>query len=412
MIPLIQSLHLEGKRVLLRADLNVPVQDKVIIQDHRLRALLPTIDYILAHGGKAILIGHIGRPQPQIFDENFSTLIIAQWLRDHGYHADHELDLMNAIARSHQLRDLILVFENLRFFQGEREVNDHFADLLAQLGDVYINDAFGTMHRPDTSVTLLAEKFSPENRACGKLVEKEIAELSHLQTSAEQPFVMVLGGSKIDDKIGTIEQFITKEAEHRVTSILVGGLLAQAFLQAQNPSLRNVEIDDYAVSKARQIIDLAQQFSVEIVLPTDFFATQFDLGSSPLQFAADAIPQGSRCVDIGPATAHDFSMKIAEAKTIFMNGTMGIYEYPEYASGTTTVLNAIASSGAHTVIGGGDAVAATFQSGFAENISFLSTGGGATLAFLAADNPYRKLPALKALCSNGENVLDALERHV
>lgn len=411
MLPSIQSLKIDGSRILLRADLNVPIKDKAIIQDYRLKAILPTIDHILARNGKVILIGHIGRPHPQVFDENYSTKIIAQWLSDHGYQADHEIDLMNAVTKSHQQRDRILVVENLRFFQGERAVNDHFADLLSQLGDFYINDAFGCLHRTDTSVTLLAEKFSSEKRACGLLVEKEISQLSDLFEKAQHPFVMVLGGSKIDDKISTIKNFITQEADHRVTTILVGGLLAQAFLQAQTPGMRNTEIDDHSVNKARIILDLAEQYSVDVILPSDFLIIESDLGVRPTSCSADALPTGSRCVDIGPTTVKDFCKHIAQSKTIFMNGTMGIYEYPVYASGTQQILQAIASEQIHSVIGGGDAVAAAFQSGYAEKVTFLSTGGGATLAFLAAHNPYRTLPGLKALCCDEGNALDALERH-
>ncbi len=387
---------LKGKRVLLRADLNAPIKNKEITHDYRLKAALPTINYIQEQGGKVILLTHLGRPKESSFDENLSTRIIVPWLEKQGYHVDYEIDLMQAIDQTHMHYNNILLIENLRFFSGEKHVNINFAQLLAQLGDLYIDDAFGVIHRADTSLTLLAEQFAPENRACGLLVEKEMHELAQIRQNPKQPFVMVLGGSKLDDKIGMIEQFARQEKARRISTLVAGGLVGQMLLAAQGKMHAPKDTSSNALAHAQKALQLAQDFDITLVLPSDFLFIN-DASDTPAICTLDQIPEQARCVDIGPKTIAQCNEVITQARTILANGTMGIYEEASYTQGTKAIFSAIASSSAYTVIGGGDAVAATFQYGLADKMDYLSTGGGATLAYLAAQNPEEELPGLKAL---------------
>lgn len=332
-------------KVFLRADLNVPTKDKKIVQDYRLHAILPTINEIKKAGNKIILATHIGRPpaadHTNFFDENLSTKILVPWFEQHGYEIEYEMDLLKAIEKSKQHPKKILLLENLRFFNGERQTNLEFAQLLAQLADSYVNDAFGLLHRNDTSVTLLPEQFPPDKRSFGLLVKKELQELTKLKENPEQPYIVILGGNKSETKLKLLHKLLEQPESTRPEKILLNGLLAQALTQ---PPHKNV------------------------LLPID---TQTD--------------RNNNIFDIGPKTIELFKKEIARAKTIFANGTMGAYEQPEYETGSKAILQAIADSSAYTVIGGGDAVAATFQFGLEKKMDFLSTGGGATLAFLAEE---------------------------
>lgn len=367
----LEKLSLEQKRVFLRADLNIPTENKQILEDHRLYAILPTIDYIKSHGGKIILATHIGRPN-HAYDENLSTRILVDWFKNHGYAIDYEIDLLKAIKKSKFDFDTILLIENLRFFAGEKEVNLEFAELLAQCSDVYVNDAFGTIHRTDTSVTLLPEQFSPENRAFGLLVEKELAMLRKLKGNTERPFVIVIGGSKAETKIKMLEQFLIA----KVDTILIGGAIAAQIGEG--------------------FLETAKHHNVTVLLPNDVCTVQ-QIGDDVSVYDIGDIPNGNIIVDIGPKTTETFISKIKQAKTIFANGPMGIYEQPAYGTGSKKILEAIAAAPAYSIIGGGDAVAATTTYGLAEKMDFLSTGGGATLAYLSCANPEEELPGLKIM---------------
>lgn len=397
MIPLIKSLSLKGKRVLLRADLNAPIKNKQFVHDYRLKAALATINYIQEQGGKVILLTHLGRPKDNKFDENLSTRIIVPWLQKQGYKVDYEIDLMQAITKTHTNHSHILLIENLRFFSGEKHVNINFAQLLARLGDLYVNDAFGVIHRADTSLTLLTEQYYPQRRACGLLVEKEMHELANIREKPEQPFVMVLGGSKLEDKIGMIEQFARQEKTRRVAMLIAGGLVGQMLLAAQGKMHPPVSSTTDALAHAKKALQLVRDFDITLALPSDFLVVNNAISTPARICSVDQVPAHALCADIGPQTIEHFSELVAQAGTIFANGTMGIYEEAAYTGGTQAVFKAIASSTAYTVIGGGDAVAATFQYGLTDKMDYLSTGGGATLAYLAAQNPEEDLPGLKAL---------------
>jgi len=347
-LPFLKNIDLHNKRVFLRADLN---STSATAQDYRLNSILPTIDYIQKNNGKVILATHIGRPQAQteknFFDESLSTKQLLPWFAKLGYTIDYEIDLLKAIEKSKQATDTILLLENLRFFNGEQATNNEFAKLLAQCGDIYINDAFGVLHRNDTSITLLPQQFAQQHRAFGFLVEKEISTLQKLKEHPKQPFVAVLGGSKIATKLPLLENFLEQPTAQRVSTILLNGLLAQALLQAEP-----------------QFLEKAKRYNVDVILPVDVAVASKKLTAPATIQELSSLPADQWIVDIGPKTIELFRAKLKTAATIFANGTMGIYEQPEYATGSQKIFEAIAQSHAYSVIGGGDAVAATRQFGY------------------------------------------------
>lgn len=395
---MLKDINVKNKRVFLRVDLNVPIKDKKIANDHKFKAILPTIDYLLEQKAKIILATHIGRPKSQtmclgsdcFFDEQHSTKLLLPWFQDKNYNILHEADLLKAIEKSKQSNDTIVLLENLRLFKGEQESSEHFAELLAQCSDIYINDAFGVIHRNDTSVTLLPQQFATEHKAFGLLIEKELNELHKLK---EKPFVAVLGGSKIETKIKVINQLL----EQPIQNIIIGGLLSHVFLLAQGISVGKTKIKNIEtlIPLAQELLIKAKNKKIKILLPTDV-QTVTKLSEAPKIYPLVEIPQNNMIVDIGPETIKQFSQAINSAQNIFFNGTMGIYEDPQYAIGTKAILEAIVQSKAYSILGGGDAVAAAYQFGLEQKFDFLSTGGGATLAFLASDNPEQELSTMSA----------------
>ena len=400
-IKLIKDLDLKHKRVFLRADLNVPLKDKKVLQDYRLKAILPTIDYIQKHGGKIILATHIGRPKAKevtnFFDENLSTEIFLNWFTQNGYKIKFEKDLLDAQIQSKEDFSEILLLENLRFFNGEqgnREERLELAQLLTQLADVYVNDAFGLIHRDDTSVTLLPEMFDSSQKAIGLLIEKEIKELDKLKHSPEKPFVLVLGGEKIKDKIALLENFLKETDKKRVDSIIISGAIAYTFLKTQGYEVGKSLVENDFLEFAQNMLSFAKSKNVNILLPLDHLVSEnnsFKIHETP------QIPANGFCVDIGPKTIELYKKEIFKAKTIFTNGTMGIYTKSESSKGSKEILQAITQSNAYTVAGGGDCVAAAFQFNLQDKFDFLSTGGGATLAYLSTEKPEENLPGLKAV---------------
>ncbi|QQR49287.1 phosphoglycerate kinase [bacterium] len=398
----LKQLNVAQKRVFVRADLNVPLSDKVIVNDFRLTALLPTLDYLLENDAKVVLATHLGNPEAlsrsNYFDENLSSSLLVEWFEKRGYHIIYEIDLLKAEAKSHTDRHAILLIENLRFFHGEKESKsaNTFADLLKNLADCYVNDAFALMHRNDTSTTLLPQRFNTEDRSIGFLVEKELTMLTSIKEKPQQPYVMILGGNKVKDKIDLLKNILKRPRYAMPQSFLIGGAMAHAFLQAQGYHIGQSIVDMSAVEFARNFLHKADELQISINLPHDALVTFGD--SYPTDYYnIDAIPSNGTIVDIGPGTIEMFSQDIAKATTIFANGTMGIYEDPAYAQGTSKILHAIANSQALSVIGGGDTVAAIFANNLQTEIDFLSTGGGATLAFIATDFAEQSLPGLKAL---------------
>lgn len=359
----LKELNLKGKRVFLRADLNVPltsasVADKKILQDYRLEKILPTIDFIIKNGGKVILATHIGRPNPEkltnYFDENLSTQILVPWFENKSYKVRYKIDLEKAKIYSHENFKEILLLENLRFFNGEQgtiQERETFALILKKLADVYVNDAFALAHRKDTSVTLLPKLF--KEKAIGLLVAQEITQLTKIKKNVKQPFMVIIGGNKIETKIPLLNSFIQNK-QQRPSVIIIGGAVANIFLN------ENKKINKTEKKFAQDFLKLAQEKNIKILLPIDKSKN-----------------------DIGPKTIDLFSQEINNAKTIFINGTMGIYEDIKSQGGTKEILTAIGKSNAFTIAGGGDCVAAIYKFNLEDKFNFLSTGGGATLAFLA-----------------------------
>jgi len=419
---------IQNKRVFLRADLNIPIKtcpgldpgacpgldpgNKKIIHDYRIKALLPTIDFIHKHGGKVILATHIGRPdahsKTNFFDPKLSTNIITQYLEHNNYQVEYEKDLLHAQTKSMHHTKHILLLENMRFFNGETEPdNSLFAELLAKLADIYVNDAFGLIHRNDTSVTLLAEQFEPENRFAGLLIKKELTELDKIKTP-KQPFIVLLGGNKMRDKIKLLEALLPEaqstnktpndSSKNKPHAILIGGALAHVFLKAQGIAIGRSLCDEKSIPLAQTFLERAQKNNIPILLPQDMHVLTQTNPPKTSVCPINELPHNALCIDIGPETIKAYTNALQKADTIFSNGTMGAYENPAGQTGTKKMLEAVARSEAYTVIGGGDAVAATHMFGFQNDINFLSTGGGATLAYLGSRNPEKDFLTLAKLC--------------
>lgn len=360
----IKNLNLKNKRVFLRADLNVPLkntgnENKKILQDYKLEKILPTINYIIKNGGKVILATHIGRPRASrltnYFNKNLSTQILLSWFKSKNYNIQYEMDLEKAKIYSHENFNKILLLENLRFFNGEQgTINECelFANKLKELADVYVNDAFALTHRDDCSVIILPKLF--KEKGYGFLIAEEIKNLNKIKENPKQPFLIVLGGKKAQTKIPLLKALINKE-KGRPSSIIIGGLISNTFLNAKNNN--NVE-----EKLANEILELANKNKVRIMLPMDKIEN-----------------------DIGQKTIELFCNEIKNAKTIFVNGTMGVYEKKESQHGSKEILNCIAKSNAYKVAGGGDTVSAIYIFNLENEFNFLSTGGGAALAFLAGE---------------------------
>jgi phosphoglycerate kinase len=354
------DFNFSGLRVFLRADLNVPIDKNGTLHDAtKLLAVLPTAKHLAAHGAASIILAtHLGRPDPAAPDQALSTSTLLPWLTEHVGPMAFCADFAKPPVAP------LVLLENLRFFAGEHQKPAAaFAQQLASMADVYVIDAFGTLHRNDASVAVMPAYFAPKQRLVGLCVEQELKQLARLRNSPAQPFVALLGGSKVADKLALVEHWLTAEPQSRPATILLGGLLGLNLAE-----------------QAPELIDLAASAKVTLLLPSDY------------RYNANGEP-----IDIGPATTACFVAAIETAKTIFANGTMGKYEEKEAEAGTRATLEAIAASGALRIVGGGDCGAAAHQLGVAAALDFISTGGGATLAYLAAKDPWQELPGLKML---------------
>ena len=397
-LPSIKTIQLRGKRVFLRADLNVPLINGAIEQDFRLRAILPTINYIQQNGGKIILATHIGRPsaagKAHLYDEALSTKHLIPWFAAQGFTINYEADLVAAHHKSKQHPNHILLLENLRFFNSERETNAQFAELLSYLGDVYINDSFSLTHRNDTSVTLLAQEFDIHHRGIGLLMEREIAELTKLRENKTDDMVILIGGNKIKDKIPMIEHFMNPKQHPNLRAICLGGGIGIAFLKAQGYETGQSSVDEDTIALAKKILILAGDYNIKLVLPLDHRVSLHGNQDIMIVDVTHKIPEHGTCVDIGPRTVQAFGEEMAKAKIIFSNGTMGIYEQNACREGTCGILELIAQNQSYSVIGGGNTASAIHTCNLHGKVNFISTGGGATLAFLGCNDPIKDLPAL------------------
>ena len=380
----------KGKRVLVREDLNVPLKDGAVGDETRIVAALPTLRWLGAHGAKTVILSHLGRPDGKV-DPKYSLRPVAARLAQHlGTPVGFVNDCVGpaAVAASHALADGgFVLFENVRFHPGEEADDAAFAAALAQSGDLYVNDAFGTAHRAHASTAGVAA-YLPAY--AGFLMEAELAALTRLTEHPVPPFVCAIGGAKVADKVGVFENLLA-----RVDAFVIGGGMANTFLAAQGVAVGK-SLRDQDLAPATSILAHARERGVTLHLPTDVVvADAFDADDTARTVALSAVGNGM-ILDIGPATAKAYAEVLRAAKTIVFNGPMGVYEKKPYQAGTRTIGEAIAAAtrnGATSVVGGGDAAAAAHELGFADAMTHVSTGGGATLEFLEG----KTLPGVAAL---------------
>ena len=387
----IDDVVLRDKRVIIRADFNVPLDDShQITDDTRIRSTLPTINRAVDDGAKVILCSHLGRPNG-MFNPKYSLAPVAKRLgrlmgKDILFAPDCIGPAVEGLVAKMKAGDVLLL-ENLRFHKGEEENDDSFSKALAALGDVYINDAFGAAHRAHAS-TVGITKFIPAS-AAGFLLKKEIEYLEGAVENPVRPFVAILGGAKVSGKIGVIENL-----GKRVDKVIIGGGMAFTFLKAKGLEIGNSLVENDMLDFAKGIEDHALSRGVKFYLPVDcVVATSHELGAESKIVPVQEIPKGWYALDIGPASVKLFNEAVQNAKTILWNGPMGVFEIDAYARGTLAMAHAIADAYALTIVGGGETALAVHRAGESENMSFISTGGGAALELLEG----KQLPGLTAL---------------
>lgn len=395
--------NLQGKKVLMRVDFNVPLNsNNEITDDTRIIKALPTILHVLHEGGSVILLSHLGRPLKKlnsdgsINKEKFSLKHLRSRLSDllerEVKFADdtvgpNAFDLANSLKSGE-----VLLLENTRFFKEESAGEIEFAAKLAKLADCYINDAFGTAHRAHASTTTVARFFEPEDRCFGYLIEKEIKYADRVLHSPERPFTAILGGAKVSDKIQLIDRLI-EIANH----ILIGGGMSYTFIKAMGGKIGNSLVEDEQLDLALELLAKAKEMNVDLIIPEDTIAGDaFSENAESQIFDSYRIEDGWMGLDIGEKAIEKYRQLIMSSRTILWNGPLGVFEFPKFANGTTAVAKAVAdatSKGAFSLIGGGDSVSAINKSGLSDRVSFISTGGGAMLEYLEG----KPLPGIKAI---------------
>ena len=390
----VKDLDVKGKKVLVRVDFNVPLSKEEkgkIADDARIKAAIPTINYLSENGAKVILMSHLGRPKGEANPE-FSLKPVAEYLSNEyknkfTFLASDKVvdeDVKNAID---ELEDgQIALLENTRYRKEETKNGEEFAKELASLADLYVNDAFGTSHRAHASNVGVASILPS---AVGFLIEKEIDVMGKALEAPEHPFVSILGGAKVSDKIGVIENLITK-----VDTILIGGGMAYTFLKAMGKEIGKSLLEEDKMDLSLELVEKAKANGVEIQLPVDVvIADKIEAGVHTEIVDIDNIPEDMEALDIGPKTAKLFADKIKEAKTVVWNGPMGVFEIKEFANGTNQVAKALSEADAVTIVGGGDSALAIEMAGLKDKITHVSTGGGASLEFLEG----KDLPGISAI---------------
>jgi phosphoglycerate kinase len=382
----VTDLDVSGKRVLVRVDFNVPLKDGQVADDTRIRAALPTIKYLLDNNAAVILCSHLGRPKGEV-DTSFSLLPVGEYLSNLlGQPVAFATDCIGPVAEEAACElqpGEVLLLENTRFHAGEKKNDPAMASQLASLADLYVNDAFGSAHRAHASTEGVAQ-YLPA--AAGFLLEKEIRYLGEAISQPEHPFVAILGGAKVSDKIGVIRNLLGKADQ-----VLIGGGMANTFFKAQGYPVGDSLVEDDVLNTARELIEAGSQ---KLRLPVDVvIADRFDADAEQKVMNMGPVPEGWRILDIGPQTISLFAKVIHEAGMIVWNGPMGVFELPPFAVGTNGVAKAVADSQAISIVGGGDSVAAIQQAGLTDKITHISTGGGASLEMLEG----KELPGLAAL---------------
>ena len=387
----IRDLPIENKRLFVRVDFNVPMEDGRVTDDTRIREALPTIKHAMERGARVILASHLGRPKKGP-DPMYSLVPAGEKLAELlGAEVHVPEDCVGDAAKKvvYDLRDgQVCLLENLRFHPEEEKDDPAFAEQLKELCDVYVDDAFGSVHRAHASVHALPKIM--RERGCGFLLEKEIGALGKLVLGPDKPYVAVLGGAKVSDKIAVVDALL-----QRVDALLVGGAMANTFLAALGKDMRNSLVEKDKLALARTIVETARDRGVALVLPVDAIVAKSTDSTAGEQCDVGALPEGTMMLDIGPQTVGMFSKHIAAAKTVFWNGPMGLFEKAPFAAGTFGVARALAVSAAFTVVGGGDSAAAVHAAGedIAQGMKHISTGGGASLELIEG----KKLPGIEVL---------------
>ena len=387
----IEDIDVKGKKVLARCDFNVPLKDGEITNDKRIVAALPTIKYLMEHGAKVILCSHLGRPKGE-YKPEFSLAPVAKRLSEYlGVEVklaeDAEVVGPNAKAMAAELKDgEVMLLENVRYRAEETKNEENFSKELASLADIFVNDAFGTAHRAHCSTTGVAS-YLPA--VCGYLIQKEIKFMGGALANPKRPLVAILGGAKVSDKIGVIENLIDK-----CDTIIIGGGMAYTFMKYLGHNIGTSLLEADWVEKAGEMMKKAEDKGVKFLIPVDNkVGKEYDENTEAQVVSSDDIPDGWMGLDIGPKTQEIFADAIKGAGTVIWNGPMGVSEWENFAAGTISVAKAVADSGAISIIGGGDSVAAVTKLGFADKMSHISTGGGASLEFLEG----KDLPGICAL---------------
>ena len=387
----VDDINVKGKKVLARCDFNVPLKDGEITNDKRIVAALPTIKYLMEHGAKVILCSHLGRPKGE-YKPEFSLAPVAKRLSEYlGVEVklaeDAEVVGPNAKAMAAELKDgEVMLLENVRYRAEETKNEENFSKELASLADIFVNDAFGTAHRAHCSTTGVAA-YLPA--VCGYLIQKEIKFMGGALANPKRPLVAILGGAKVSDKIGVIENLIDK-----CDTIIIGGGMAYTFMKYLGHNIGTSLLEADWVEKAGEMMKKAEDKGVKFLIPVDNkVGKEYDEHTEAKVVSSDDIPDGWMGLDIGPKTQEVFANAIKGAGTVIWNGPMGVSEWDNFAAGTISVAKAVADSGAISIIGGGDSVAAVTKLGFADKMSHISTGGGASLEFLEG----KDLPGICAL---------------
>lgn len=393
----IDFLNFSGKKAVIRVDFNVPLDDKFnITDDNRMVGAVPTIEKILNDGGSVILMSHLGRPKDGPADKySLRHLVrhLALLLNRDIQFADDCIG-KDAVSKAKELKSgEVLLLENLRFYKEEEKGDEAFAKKLAELGDVYVNDAFGTAHRAHASTAVIA-KFFPAAKYFGYLMAGELANAEKILNHAERPFTAIMGGAKVSDKILLIEQLLNK-----VDNLIIGGGMAYTFAKAQGGKIGKSLVEDDKLELANELIAKAKKKKVNLLLPVDsIIADAFAADANTADAGNDDIPDGWMGLDIGPLSVKNFSAVIKDSKTILWNGPMGVFEMDKFEAGTKAVAEAVVAAtkkGAFSLIGGGDSAAAVAKFGFEEQVSYVSTGGGALLEYMEG----KELPGVKAINS-------------
>jgi phosphoglycerate kinase len=391
--------NFSGKKALIRVDFNVPLDKATlaITDDTRMRAAVPTIQKILADGGSVILMSHLGRPKEGPENKYSLRHIVAHLTKLLNKQVEFANDCIGqeAVDKSAALKSgEVLLLENLRFYKEEEKGDEPFAQKLAKLGDVYVNDAFGTAHRAHASTAVIAQYFSAENKMFGLLMESEVAAAEKVLLQTQKPFTAIIGGAKVSDKILILENLLD-----RATDIIIGGGMAYTFLKAQGKQIGNSLCEEDRLTLAAELLEKAKLKGVQIHLPSDsVIADKFAADAQTDNCESGAIPTGWMGLDIGEQARALFREVVLKSKTILWNGPMGVFEMEKFQGGTRAIAVAVADAtqqGAFSLVGGGDSVAAVNQFGFDDKVSYVSTGGGAMLEFFEG----KTLPGIAAVKS-------------